>query len=85
MTANEMVKLLTRDFWCFDTFTETSKEFADQMAVKNALKHCYQIVNSDSSGEHKDKPYYQNKLGADIDFWDDVIARLETELKTFKN
>ena len=86
MSADEMAENLYKAFWCFATFTETNnKEFTDEMAVKNALKHCYLILNSDPQRDHMEYDYNQNKLGVDDDFWMDVSARLEKRLETFFN
>ena len=85
MIADEMVKWLIKEFWCFDTYTECGQEFADRMAVKNALKHCYLVLDSDPDREHMRYDYNQNKLGVDEDFWNDVKARLENLLEKIKN
>ena len=84
MIADDMVKALLKEFWCFDTYTECGQEFADRVAVKNALKHCYIILNSDPSREHMEYDFNQNKLGVDEGFWQDVTARLETLLEKIK-
>ena len=83
MIAEEMAELLRREFWCFDTYTEISKEFADEMAIKNALRHCYILINTDPAREHMEHIFYQHKLGVDDDFYGDVIARLEKQLDEF--
>ena len=80
-----MVKLLIREFWCFETYTEHGEEYANKMAVKNAIKHCHLIINSDSMGEHREYDFNQNKLGVDTDFWEDVVARLEALWEKVKN
>lgn len=84
MIADEMVKLLLKEFWCFDTYTECGQEFTDRMAVKNALKHCYLVLDSDPDREHMGYDFNQNKLGVDDGFWGDVTARLEKLLETIK-
>ena len=84
MIAEEMAELLRRDFWCFDTYTETSQAFADGMALKNAIKHCGLILNSDPSREHLTHIFNQHKLGVDDDFWGDVMARLEKRFEEHK-
>jgi hypothetical protein len=84
MSADEMAEILFREFWCFATFTETNdKNFTDEMATKNALKHCYLILNSDPQRDHTEYDYNQNKIGVDEDFWMDVTARLEKRMETF--
>jgi hypothetical protein len=85
MIADDMVKALIKEFWCFDTYTECGQEFADRMAVKNALKHCYMVLDSDPTREHMEHDYKQNKLGVDEDFWQDVKVRLENLLEKIKN
>ena len=85
MIADEMVKLLIREFWCFETYTEHSKDYADKMAVKNAIKHCHIIINSDSLKECTNNVPYQNKFVVDTDFWEDVVARLEALWEKVKN
>ena len=85
MIADEMVKLLIREFWCFETYTEHGQEYADKMAVKNAIKHCHLIINSDPLNEYVSKPAYQNGFAVDGDFWNDVVARLEMLWEKIKN
>ena len=50
------------------------------MAIKNALRHCYILINTDPAREHMEHIFYQHKLGVDDDFYGDVIARLEKQL-----
>jgi len=81
MTTNEMSTLLIKGFWCFETFTETNQEFAERVAIKNALKHCLMILESDPSCEHMNRPGpYQNRVDADSDFWESVAAILQKKL-----
>jgi hypothetical protein len=81
MIAEEYADILYKDFWCFETYTETSQEFAERIALKNALKHCYHILETDPSRDHSDKDFYQHKLGVDVDFYTNVAAILEERLK----
>lgn len=84
MIADEMVKYLIKEFWCFDTYTECGQEFADRMAVKNALKHCFLILNTDSDRQHYEYDFKDDKLGVDVDYWESVKARLEKLLEKTK-
>ena len=85
MIADEMVKQLIKDFWCFETYTEYGQEYAEKMAVKNAIKHCQLLLNTDPSREYYEYDFHQNKLGVDDDYWQDVAARLEKLWERIKN
>ena len=80
MTAEEMVKTLLKEFWCFDTFTEVNKDFADRVAVKNAYKFTQFILDSDPDCDQILFAFNQNKLGVDKDFWESVDAILKSKL-----
>lgn len=81
MIPQEYADILYKDFWCFETYTETNQEFAERVALKNALKHCYHLLETDPGRDHTDKAFYQHKLGVDKGFYESVAAILEERLK----
>ena len=82
MTELGMADNLYRGFWCFETLTETDKGFAKRMALKNAIKFCMTVLESDPSREHLHRTGpYQNRLEIDRPFWESVQAILSARLK----
>jgi hypothetical protein len=84
MIPQEYADILYKDFWCFETFTETNQEFAERVALKNAIKHCYHILETDPDRQHMDKPFYQHKLGVDDGFYRSVVSILEERFSKTK-